>query len=126
MSVAIRQPAHRLRGERRREAIAGYLFLLPNLLGFLVFVLGPVVAAFILGFVKWDMLTSPEFVGLQNYKDVIFGSGQVVQPIWYYVYNTLFLMLGIVPGQNTAVDCRMQGLHPAVQYLWESSHIRDT
>lgn len=44
-----------------------YIFLLPGLLGFLVFVLYPVIASFVLVFLEWDGLTEMKFVGLDNY-----------------------------------------------------------
>lgn len=75
------------------EAIAGYLFLLPNFLGFVVFTSIPVIASLVLSFVDWSLLAPPQWVGLQNFvqlvKDPLF---------WKYGYNTLFLMLGIPIG----------------------------
>ena len=38
---------------RTRKAIAGYLFILPNYLGFLSFILVPIVASFVLTFYDW-------------------------------------------------------------------------
>jgi len=107
MGKAPRQRVSKLSGERRREALAGYLFLLPNFLGFFLFVLGPVLAAFALGFVQWDMTpdTAPSFVGLANYKHVLTDAagkyelwGRQVPDFWYSFYNTVFLMLGIPIG----------------------------
>lgn len=99
MNAASVKRMTRLSAERRREAIAGYLFLLPNFLGFLIFVLGPVVAAFGLGFVKWDMASPPQFIGLQNYRRLLFHD----QDFWRYVYNTVFLMLGIPVGMAASL-----------------------
>jgi len=94
MSPSSRKFVRNLSSERRREAIAGYLFILPNLMGFLLFVLGPVIAALVLGFVEWDMRSSGEFVGLANYRKLAFED----EYFWKYVLNTLFLMLGIPIG----------------------------
>jgi len=52
----------------RRQEWAGYLFLSPALLLFLVFVAGPVVAAFVLAFYQWDLLTPARFNGLGNFS----------------------------------------------------------
>ncbi|WP_205814329.1 carbohydrate ABC transporter permease [Microbacterium sp. K35] len=52
---------------RRRTATAGWMFVSPALLLFLVFVAGPFVFAIALAFLKWDMLTTPEFVGADNF-----------------------------------------------------------
>src|SRR5690606_2263747 len=62
---AVRRPGAVLR--RRRTAVAGWMFVSPALLLFLVFIAGPFVFAIALAFLKWDMLTPPEFVGVQNF-----------------------------------------------------------
>jgi multiple sugar transport system permease protein len=50
----------------RRDAIDGYLFILPWLLGFVVFTAGPMLASLGLVFVDWDLLTPPMFAGMDN------------------------------------------------------------
>ncbi len=76
-----------------RDALGGYLFLLPNFLGFLVFTSLPVLASLVLAFVDWDILTPPKWVAIENFirlmKDHLF---------WKYVGNTFFLMMGIPIG----------------------------
>jgi len=54
------------------EAIAGYLFLTPNLLGFLIFFAGPLLLSFFMSFFHWDSLSPepPAFVGLGNYLEI--------------------------------------------------------
>ena len=73
-----------------RVALAGCLFLLPNLLGFLVFTSLPVLASLSLSFFEWDLFTSPRFVGLHNFAVLMRD-----RDFWYYAFNTLFLMLAI-------------------------------
>jgi multiple sugar transport system permease protein len=53
---------------RRRSAIAGYLFISPVVLGFLIWVAGPMAVAVWLSLTDWDMLRPAEFVGLSNYQ----------------------------------------------------------
>ncbi|MEM2001256.1 MAG: hypothetical protein QXT77_01245 [Candidatus Methanomethylicaceae archaeon] len=52
----------------KRENLAGCLFVLPTFLGFLFFVLSPMVAALVLSFYSWDLFTPPKFTGLSNYR----------------------------------------------------------
>lgn len=54
---------------QRRDALWGFIFIAPQLLGLLVFSLIPVVYAFILSLMKWDGLGDREFVGLENFRD---------------------------------------------------------
>lgn len=51
-------------------SVAGWIFILPALLGTLVFIIIPVFCSFGLSFTKWDLLNPIEFVGLQNYKEI--------------------------------------------------------
>lgn len=60
-------PRRWLPKESQREALAGYLFILPTLLGYTVFVIGPILGAIWISLTSYDLLSSPRFVGLDNY-----------------------------------------------------------
>lgn len=78
----------------RRETLTGYAFLLPNLAGFLVFTLLPVVAALLISFTSWDLLRPPRWIWFENYarmfNDALFHK---------VLGNTLLYVLGTVPVQ---------------------------
>jgi multiple sugar transport system permease protein len=76
--------------KKLRECAAGFLFILPNFTGFMIFTLLPVCAAFILAFYKWDILTAPQFIGLGNFTRLFTDKA-----FWNSFYNTLILMTGI-------------------------------
>lgn len=44
-----------------------YLLISPWIIGFLVFTLGPLLASLFFSFTEWDILSSPQFIGLRNY-----------------------------------------------------------
>ena len=50
----------------RREAIDGYLFIAPWLIGFVLFTAGPMLASFALVFIDWDLLGDPSWAGTAN------------------------------------------------------------
>jgi multiple sugar transport system permease protein len=52
------------RGER-----GAYLFVLPVVIGVVIVTGGAIVASFVLGFTKWDLVTSPEWIGIANYRE---------------------------------------------------------
>lgn len=54
--------------KRRRRALLGYLYISPWLVGFLVFLLGPMVASLWLSFTDYTITAAPQFVGLTNYQ----------------------------------------------------------
>ncbi len=53
-----------------REAIAGYFFILPTLLSFLVFFLIPTISGFGMSFFEWDFFSEPEYVGAENFVEL--------------------------------------------------------
>ena len=53
--------------ESQREALAGYLFILPTFIGYTAFIIGPILAAIGFSLTSYDILSPPEFVGLENY-----------------------------------------------------------
>lgn len=58
------------RGLASREARAGWLFISPWLIGLLVFTIGPVIASIAISFTDWNLISSPTFVGLENYREM--------------------------------------------------------
>jgi multiple sugar transport system permease protein len=51
----------------KQEAIAGYVFILPWLLGFVGLTLGPMLASLWLSFTKYNLLSPPQWIGVQNF-----------------------------------------------------------
>lgn len=85
------------RPPRARRLGVGLLFLLPNILGFLAFILVPLVMSFGMAFTDWDFLRHNifrheplHFVALGNFARLF------SHPLfWQYLGNTFFLMLGL-------------------------------
>ena len=80
------------------------LFLLPSFLGFVAFMLFPIVASLGLSFTNWQLLSAPQFVGFSNYVRLL-----TTDPSFFTVLgNTLFftveyLVLNIVIALGLAV-----------------------
>lgn len=53
------------------EDLSGKLFLLPALIGTLIFIVIPVFFSFYLSFCSWDLLSPMKFKGLENYKELL-------------------------------------------------------
>ena len=74
------------------DAFWAFLLLLPNLLGFLVFTVFPVIASFVLSITEWDLLTPMKFAGAQNYVNLAHD-----QTFWKVLWNTVYFTVGTVP-----------------------------
>lgn len=83
----------RMRRSRRREQLSAYLFLAPNMVGFLIFTLFPLVAAFVISFFNWSLISQPIFTGLDNYVRLF-----TLDPVFHSVLlNTFYFVFGYVP-----------------------------
>ncbi len=80
------------RKRERREAWIALGFLLPNLLGFLIFTSGPVLFSLAVSFSNWNLQQTVPFhwVGFENYIALLHD-----QEFWLYAINTLYFLLGM-------------------------------
>jgi len=77
----------------RKEAFSAYLFITPFLIWMTCLMGGPIIAAFCISFLKWDILTPPVFVGLENYKQMFFEDPR----FWKALGNTAYYTFLSVP-----------------------------
>lgn len=56
---------------RRRHIVEGYLYVMPFVIGYLVFTAGPVVASLVLSFTSYNLISPPTFIGLGNYVEAL-------------------------------------------------------
>ncbi len=88
---------------RRREAIFGYLFLLPWLVGFVSLLLGPMLASIYLSLTNYKMISAPVWIGLANY-DRMFSDRLMWQSLKVTATFTLFAVpLGLISAMCVAV-----------------------
>lgn len=89
---------------RRREAIAGYLFISPWLIGFLLFFLVPILASFFLSFTRWNIVGTPEWIGLSNYETIFTNDARFIKAVTVTLrYALIYLPLEVICGIGLAV-----------------------
>ncbi len=54
-----------------QEMLNGYLFLSPNLIGFLIFFAGPLIFSLYVSFTNWDAFGTQDWIGLANYRRIL-------------------------------------------------------
>lgn len=91
------RPAIRTRSLQRQRIIWFYLFILPWILGFLMFTLYPIVASLYFSFTNYSVLQPPVWAGLQNYAhlfhDQLFWHSLAITGIYAVVSVPLNLLL---------------------------------
>ena len=75
------------------------MFLFPWLIGFFVFLLGPIIASFYFSFTDYDILRKPIWIGFDNYillfSDPVFWKSLNITLIYAFVVLPLSVILGI-------------------------------
>ena len=78
--------------QARKEQRAAYLFLSPWLVGLIGFFMVPIIASILLSFSEWDIITSPEWLGFENYRELFDD-----RTFWVSIRVTLKYMVLSVP-----------------------------
>jgi multiple sugar transport system permease protein len=76
--------------QTRRNSLTAFLFLLPNLIGFLAFTVIPVIMSLVMSFFNWPIVGKKEFIGFTNYSN-LFINDMLFKKI---MVNTLFYVIG--------------------------------
>ncbi len=107
--------------ERKKESIAGWLFISPWIIGFIIFTLGPLLYAIVLSFYQWDFIQDPKFIGLRNFERM-FGDKLFWQSLKVTVsYGLMRVPMGIIVGIGAAIllnqRVKLLGLWRVIYYL---------
>ena len=94
-----------------KQAFAGYIFILPAIIGTLIFIIIPIFCSFGLSFTKWDLLNPIEFTGFENYKRVFTEPVLVKILINTFVYAISVTILGVIIPLVLAyiLNCKIRG-----------------
>ncbi|MCQ6267928.1 sugar ABC transporter permease [Fictibacillus sp. WQ 8-8] len=106
----------------RKEGLTFYLLISPWLLGFLFFILGPMIASLYISFTDWDLLTPAKWTGLDNYVKAFTGDPLFWQALKVTMIYSLFsvpigliVSLGVAMLLNQAV--RGMSIFRTIYYL---------
>ena len=93
-SSAAASPAKPAISRRQGEILWAYAFIALPVIGFLLFSAGPMLASFYLSFTRYEVLSPPVWVGVDNYSKLFTSDLFVGKTMW----NTVFYMVGIPVG----------------------------
>jgi multiple sugar transport system permease protein len=101
LTIATLPDTHADRGRgtwirRNRQMLAPILFLAPGVLFFLLYVIFPILESFQISFFRWDGLGEPQFIGLENYREL--GSDPAFEVSLWNNLKWLVLYLLAIPG----------------------------
>jgi ABC-type polysaccharide transport system permease subunit len=108
---------------QRREAFAGILMSLPFVLGFLLLTLGPMLVGLYASFTKWDIVSAPRWIGLDNFTRMFSGGDRYFYPalnvtIKYTLISApIHLVLSIVLASLLNMKLKGTNIFRSVFYL---------
>ena len=110
------------RSLRSREAVSGYLFVLPWLFGLLIFTAYPILASVFFSLTEYSIVQAPEFVGLSNYKQIFTNDPAFVTSLGNSAYYTLvsvplMLVLSLALALVLSQGVRGIGAYRTLYYL---------
>ncbi|MCE2851412.1 MAG: carbohydrate ABC transporter permease [Roseiflexaceae bacterium] len=98
---------------QRRETIDAYVFMSPVIIGLLVFTIGPIIVSLFLSFTKYNLLSDPKWVGIDNYtkmygEDLFWKSLSVSA-----IYSVVSVPVGLVVALFLAMllNRKMRGVY---------------
>lgn len=80
---------------KARRNLTGYAFVGPWILGFLVFTLFPFISSFALSLTSWDLVNTPQFIGLDNFTTMFIKDNLFQLTLWNTFYYAFFSVPGI-------------------------------
>lgn len=105
----------------RRDGRSAVLFLGPWFVGMIAITIGPIVASLVLSFTDYNLLSSPDWVGLDNYREMLDDTRlhQALRVTVMYVVFGVPLQLAAALGLALALDRGLRGLpiYRSVYYL---------
>ena len=82
--------------QEQSNLLTALIFIAPAVIGTFVFIIIPVIFSFSLSFCDWDLLNEINFVGLNNYKDILSDSLFIKILINTFVYAISVSILGVI------------------------------
>ncbi len=97
---------------QRSKTKWGYIFILPGIIGFLAFNLGPMLYSLYLSFMEWNILTPMKFVGLDNYRKLFQDSltWQSLGVTFFYTVLTVPLVVSISFCVALLLNSKVKGI----------------
>ena len=84
--------------QRRRRGLVAWVFMIPLVIVNVLVILGPSVATIYYSFTEWSGLGPAEFVGLENYREIL-SDGDFYLAMWHNVlWTAIFLTVPISMG----------------------------
>lgn len=120
-SAAHAAPRRGMSARAKREAMLGYLFISPWLIGLVIFTIGPILVSLYLSLTNYEIVRAPVFSGLTNYRflfsDRLFWQSLQVTTVYVAVSVPLGLILSFAVALLMNQKLKYLGLWRTIFYV---------
>lgn len=104
------------------DNLTGYVFILPWLFGFIAFLLVPLVISIYYSFTKYDILSPPKWIGIENYINILSHDDTFLNSLkttffYTFVAVPLRLIFALLLAVLFSQKRKFQGVYRAIYYL---------
>ena len=102
--------------------VSGYVFVGPFIIGFLAFMMVPMLLSFAFSFTRYNILQSPTFIGLENYITMFTDDPKFWKVFGVTMYYVVFsvplrLIMALIVAMLLVKSTKLSGFYRAVYYL---------
>jgi multiple sugar transport system permease protein len=92
--------------------LEGWLFASPWVLGFILWTAGPMLASLVISFTEWDLVSSPDWVGLENFQTMVSDKlvWQSLKVTSIYAFTSVPLHIIVGMGLAMLLNADIKGL----------------
>lgn len=110
------------KGVKDYDNLAGYAFISPWLIGFILFTIFPMGLSFVLSFTQYDILSAPKWIGLENYINIFINDDRFISALkatFSYVFAAipLRLIFALFVAMLLVKDRRLVSGYRAAYYI---------
>ena len=101
--------------------VSGYVFVGPFIIGFLAFMMVPMLLSFAFSFTRYNILQSPTFIGLENYITMFTDDPKFWKVFGVTMYYVVFsvplrLIMALIVAMLLVKSTKLSGFYRAVYY----------
>lgn len=112
--------AKRITKDKRNMIICGWLFISPLLIGLLLFVAFPLIYAVILSFCEYDLFTSPKWIAIDNFKEMVsdkYFMKSLLNALVYCLNIPIRIVLALLVANILAGKIKGSGVFRMIYYI---------
>lgn len=122
-NIKIKEKSNTKMSREKKNIISGVLFALPVILGFIIFVMGPMITSGYFSLTNYTITGTPEWIGFDNYKnlfnnkDPFFYKSLLVTAIYVFLSVPIQIIASLLVAMVLNRDVKGQGIFRTIFYL---------